>query len=455
MTKDKLPLNDKDLEYQVLSNLMNYPNLYPEYRELLNIDLFSYPETRGIFKAVKEVSELGDLPDMLTVSMYLQQHPEKDAPAPYTIATIYSFAVTSVNFEKEVYILADMAKRRRCWVLGHKMINAGTDFTVDISEIDKEIEVYRDDNCKSAVDFYDMRAINGALSERVEQNTLDEKANLVTTGFSYIDERGSFQYTDLIVLGGATSMGKTTMAVNMLVNGAKAGIPSMFFTLEMNIQQISARINAPICGISSSILLFKKLQINQLRDLERAKGVSNELPIFIDDSSSSIEAIKEKIRSMAIKKHVKVFYIDFLQRVKKPKNMKESEASFYEAVCNELKDLAKELKVCIVILVQLNREANNADPRPTLSKIKASSGIEQAADTVVFVYRPGYYGKQHKFRPTLDANRTAEIIIAKGRNTETGSFYVGYKPELNLFYDMDAGEPETVQPDAQEQQLPF
>lgn len=158
---------------------------------------------------------------------------------------------------------------------------------------------------------------------------------------------------------------------------------------------------------------------------------------------------------MAIKKHVKVFYIDFLQRVKKPKNMKESEASFYEAVCNELKDLAKELKVCIVILVQLNREANNADPRPTLSKIKASSGIEQAADTVVFVYRPGYYGKQHKYRPTLDANRTAEIIIAKGRNTETGSFYVGYKPELNLFYDMDAGEPETVQPDAQEQPLPF
>lgn len=352
-------------------------------------------------------------------------------------------------------MLADMAKRRRCYVLGHKLINAGTDPTVDVSEVDKEIEVYREESCKSAVDFYDMRAINEALTERVGQNTVDEKANMVVTGFSDIDGNGCFQFTDLVVIGGATSMGKTTIAINMLVNGARAGIPSMFFTLEMTVQQIAARINAPICGVSSSLLLFKKLYTTQLRDFEKAKGVSNDFPIFIDDSSNSIEAIKEKIRSMSIKKGVKVFYIDFLQRVKKPKNMHESEASFYEAVCNDLKDLAKELKVCIVIICQLNRDANNVDPRPTLSKIKASSGIEQAADHVIFVYRPGYYGKQHKFRPTLDPNKSAEIIRAKARNAETGSFYVGYKAELSLFYDTDAGipEPETSAP--REQGLPF
>jgi replicative DNA helicase len=413
MTEDKLTLHNKDLECQILSNLMNYVNLYTDNREHLNADLFYYPVHRTVFEAIKDVYESGDVPDVLTVGMYLMQNPRQFAPDPAELSIISEFASTSVNFFSELMMLVDMAKRRRCWLLGQRMIKAGTDFTVDISEIDKDIEIYREDNYKSAVDYYDMKAINGALSERVQQNTVDEKANMVTTGFMYLDIRGCFQFTDLIVIAGATSMGKTTLAINMLVSNAKAGIPSMFFSLEMTIQQLSARINAPICGISSSLLLFKKLRTSQLRDFEKAKAVSNDLPIYIDDSANSIEAIKEKIRSMAIKKGVKVFYIDFLQRVKKPKNMRESEASFYEAISNDLKDLAKELKVCIVILCQLNRDANNTDPRPTLSKIKASSGIEQAADTVVFIYRPGYYGKQHKYRPTLDADKSAEIIIAK------------------------------------------
>ena len=455
MSDYKTALSDKNLEYQILSNLMNYPNLYPEYSELLNEDLFSYLENRIIFNAIKEVREAGDIPDLLTVAMYLRQNPVNNAPDEVRLAEIYSFAITSVNFEKEVYMLADMAKRRRIWVLGHKLIKAGTDPTIDTDEIDNEIETYREENFKVATDIYDMEAINGALTERVQQNAVDDKANMVTTGFSYFDENGSLQKTDLVVIGGATSMGKTTLAINMLVNGAKAGIPSMFFSLEMTVQQLAARINAPICGVSSSILLLKKLYNTQQKDFEKAKGVSNKFPIYVDDSSSTIEAIKEKIRSMAVKKGVKVFYIDFLQRVRKPKNMRESEASFYEYVSNDLKDLAKELKVCIVLIVQLNRELKDMDPRPTLSKIKASSGIEQAADTVVFIYRPGYYGKQHKYRPTLDPNQSAEIIIAKGRNTGTGSFYVGYKPELSLFYDYDAGIPEPVTTAPQQQALPF
>ena len=455
MTKTNLPLHDREIEYQVLSNLMNYPNLYDDYCEILSADLFSYPVCTATFNAIKAVREAGDFPDLITVGIYLNENPVKDAPDNACLATIYGYAITSVNFEKEVYVLAEMAKRRRCFVLGHKLISAGTDPTVDISEIDKEIEAYREESFGAAVDFYDMRAINGALTERIEQNTVDEKANMVTTGFSFFDDKGCLQFTDLVVLAGATSMGKTTMAINMLVNNAKAGIPSMFFSLEMTVQQLAARINAPICGVSSSLLLFKKLYTTQLRDFEKAKGVSNDYPIYIDDSSSSIETIKEKIRSMAKKKGVKVFYIDFLQRVKKPKNMRESEASFYESVCNDLKDLAKELKVCIVIICQLNRDANNADPRPTLSKIKASSGIEQAADDVVFIYRPGYYGKQHKYRPTLDADKSAEIILAKGRNVETGSFYVGYKAELSLFYDLDVGIPEPQATAPREQGLPF
>jgi replicative DNA helicase len=232
----------------------------------------------------------------------------------------------------------------------------------------------------------------------------------IHTGFKMIDDRGGFETGDLVVIGGATSIGKTTLAINILVNSAKTGIPSMFFSLEMTIQQISARI------------------------------VSNELPIYIDDSANSIEAIKEKIRSMAIKKGVKVFFIDFLQRMWKLNNIKENEVHFYEAVCNELKDLAKKLKVCIVIICQLNRGTNDNNPRPSLSMLP--NDIETAPDTIIFIYRPGYYGKRHKYRPDLDPNTTAELIIAKGRNMWTGSSYCHYEPIIGF---SEINEPELLE----------
>ena len=117
-------------------------------------------------------------------------------------------------------------------------------------------------------------------------------------------------------------------------------------------------------------------------------------------------------------------------------------------------NLAKELKVCIVALSQLNREAKDSDPRPSLSKLKGSGGIEQAADTIVFVYRPGYYGKRHKYRPDLDPDSTAEMIIGKGRNIGVGTSYVGFRAENTYFFDLDSNEPTPI-PEAEQQPLPF
>jgi replicative DNA helicase len=230
----------------------------------------------------------------------------------------------------------------------------------------------------------------------------------------------------------------------------------MLFTLEMTVEQVAARINASFSGVSSGLMLYKKLRTDQIRDFERAKSVSDGLPIYVDDSSRSYDRIKGGIRFNAIRRGVKVFYIDFLQRISKPASMRESEAQFYETLSNDFKDLAKDLKVCIVALSQFNREVKDADPRPTLSKFKASSGIEQAADTALLLYRPGYYGKRHRQRPELDPERSAEIIIGKGRNIGTGSFYVGFSPELSQFNDIEA--PDDAQspiPVPAEKELPF
>lgn len=460
MTTDeqKLTLHNREIEQIVLSNLLNYSNLMGQYAEAMNEELFFDPKHKVLFRAICAVYDNGEAPDMINTGLFLMQHPETFAPEAWEVAEISGKAASSVNFSQNIEVLADMSKRRKYWTLGHKLIAAGIDPTLSIDEVDKDIDDIREQNLQAARDVYNMKAVNKALTERVEQNFRNERATMIPTGYEYIDEKGGFQLTDFNVIAGSTSQGKTTLAVNIMVNAAIRGIPCMFFTLEMTVVQLGARINAPLSGISSGLILFKKLYTDQLRALEQAKATSDQYPIYIDDTSTSYEKIKDSIRANAIKRGVKLFIIDYLQVLSSTRNGRESEAQFFERVSRELKNLAKELKVCIVPLSQMNREVKDADPRPTLSKMKASSGIEQAADTVLMVYRPGYYGKRHKYRPDLDPDKTSEIIVGKGRNIGgTGSFYVGFKPELSQFYDLEPKNDDIrdERPQAEQGKLPF
>lgn len=454
----KMALHNEVLEREVLGCMMTYNGLVVKHSEVLSGQLFYFPKHRALFKAIKDVSDNGDFPDILNVGMYLMQHPDPLAPEAWEIADMSTCTHSSVDFGRDVEALQDLAKRRRYWVLGQKLISYGTDMTMNTDEIDKDLDKIREENLIASKDVYDMSAINQALTERISNNLKDERATMIPTGFSYIDERGGFQLTDFNVIAASTSQGKTTLAVNILYHAALKGIPGMFFSLEMTIEQLAARINAPLSGVSSGLMLFKKLRTDQIREFERAKAMTDKLSIYVDDNTTNFEKIKDSIRYNAIKRRVKIFFIDYLQVLSSTNKRQESEAQFYETISRELKNIAKELKVCIVAMSQLNREAKDTDPRPTLSKIKASSGIEQAADTVLLIYRPGYYGKRHKYRPELDPDKSSEIIVGKGRNIGgTGSFYVGFKPELSQFYDLEveSGTEETRTPEPVQEQLPF
>lgn len=452
----KLLLHDKEIENQVLSVLMNYPAIYHQSSELLSDKLFYNPTNRVIFDTIKTIYERGDVAEVQSVWFEMEKRPMENAPDIGTLVEISSCAVSSVAFSQHVAILADMAKRRTYYILGHKMIACGSDATLDLSDIEKEIEAVREETLQASKDVIRLETANKELTEGVQMNLKDEVRTGIPTGFRFIDGKGGFQQTDFIVIAGDTSQGKTTLAINMMVNAAKSGVPCMMYSLEMTSKQLAARINAPLCGISSGVMLYKKLHTDQVRDFERAKAVSDKFPIFIDDiASSSYEKIKESIRANAIKRGVKLFFIDYLQILVTASRQQNSN-EFLELVSREFKNLAKELKVCIVGLSQLNRD--KLDPRPTLARLKASSGIEQAADMVIMIYRPSYYNRSFKNRPDLlPADRYAEIIVGKGRNVGTGSEIVGFNAALSIFYDLvdgSTGEPTKV-PEAQDQQLPF
>ncbi len=453
----KIALHSDELEREVLSNLMSYEGLFGQNQEVLSEDLFYTPKHRALYKAIKDVADGGDFPDVLNVGMRLMQHPDSLAPEAWEVAEIASLSVTSVNFDRNVEMLIDMAKRRRYWLLGNKLISAGTDFTVDIGEVDKDIDKIREQNLLVSSDVYDMASINKALTERVKSNFNGENKTMLKTGFTSLDERGGFQLSDLNLIGGATSMGKSTFATNIAVNVAKSGVPSMIYTLEMTKEQLAARINAPFSGVPSYVSLYKKLRTDQLRFLEGAKSVTDNLPLYIVDSLTTYELIKANIRSNAIKRKVKLFVIDFLQTLGYLRSKNESEASFYERVCRELKNLAKELEVCVVLVVQFSRpQEKNSDPRPDKSMIRGSGGIEQAADTILLLYRPKYYGRQHKYRKDIPDHIT-EVIIDKGRNIGgTGTFFADYKNEMFFeFQSADASSEAQRAPEPVQEQLPF
>ena len=300
---------------------------------------------------------------------------------------------------------------------------------------------------------YDYLLRLGKWEEIIDKN--QENKTMLATGFPSLDEKGGLQLSDLDLIGGATSMGKSTFATNVTVNVARSGVPSMIYTLEMTQEQLAARINAPFSGVPSYISLYKKLRTDQLRFFEQAKAITDSLPLFIVDSLTTYEEIKSSIRTNAIKRKVKLFVIDFLQTLGYLRNKGESEASFYERVCRELKNLAKELEICIVLVVQFNRpQDKNSDPRPDKSMIRGSGGIEQAADTILLLYRPNYYGRQHKYRKDIPDHIT-EVIIDKGRNIGgVGTFFADYKNEQ--FFEYKTQEPDNgVAQEPVQQGLPF
>lgn len=451
----RLTLHNVEIERRVLSNLMIYRDLFQSWQEYLSDDIFYYPKHRIIFNAIKELHDSGEIPELQAVALHLQANPVSGMPELYELADIYGSAVTSATFSQDIAILLDLSKRRRYWNLGQRLIAVGTDLTVNIEDIDSAIDKEREANMQKHGDVYDMRAINASLTARVESNYKEENKTMLATGFPSLDEKGGFQLSDLNLIGGDTSMGKSTFATNVSVNVAKSGVPSMIYTLEMTKDQLAARINAPFSGVPSYISLYKKLRTDQLRFFEQAKATTDSLPLFIVDSLTTYEDIKASIRTNAIKRKVKLFVIDFLQTLGYLRSKNESEASFYERVCRELKNLAKELEICIVLVVQFSRPQNKeSDPRPSKSMIRGSGGIEQAADTILLLYRPNYYGRQHKYRKDIPDHVT-EVIIDKGRNIGgTGTFFADYKNEQFFEYQTNAVEGER-KPVATQEKLPF
>ena len=433
MEDSKVLLHDDDAEKYVVGGLLNNAELYWSVADRIKPVLFVNQKLSRTVHCIIEIFKQGETADIISVNNYTMAHRDFNNPEPWEIAE-YSSCYISANFQQCFSIVEDLYTRRRYFELGAKLMKFGTDATKTFEEIQKDISSVLDEGAEKKQCIKSLRDANKELKKRVRDNYEGTSDTMIPTGFQEIDERGGLQTGDFDVIAAESSQGKTSLLMTIAENAAQKGVPSMIFSMEMQSSQIAARIVSSKAQISSGVIQYKKLNDWQMNELSQAMKKTDELPIYFDDESTiSFESIVASIRMNVRRLGVKLIGIDYLQILASTGNINNQE-QFLGSIARKLKNLAKELSVCIVALSQLAR--NTTEPKPTLSRVRASGQIVEAADTVIMIWRPSEYAKSYQDF-VCDTSRTAELIFGKGRNIGTFNCIVGFDKATTHFYEYD------------------
>jgi replicative DNA helicase len=255
----------------------------------------------------------------------------------------------------------------------------------------------------------------------------------VSSGLENLDNITlGFQKEKLYIIAARPAMGKTMFALNLARNAALQGIPTAFLSIEMGSSQLINRLLTIETGIEGNRILQNRLSYDERATMKETTANLAKSPLYIDDSAKlTLSDLKTKAKRIKREKGVEIMFIDYLQLIKGSSNFKNRETEISE-ISNGLKELSKSLKLPIISLAQLSREAEKSkDKRPSLAHLRESGAIEQDADVVMFLYRPEYYGIKQDANGASTINLT-QVSIAKHRDGAVG--------EIELFCDLKFGK---------------
>lgn len=431
-------LRDEDAEKVVLGTIITERNAFEEVRELLSEDSFYYPFHKHIYKAVLQVASAGDRPDMITVKNKLVANGVKFDLVEYMkIASNSTFDVYQYAAR-----LHDLCIRRKFWNIGQYLVSNSYSEAEDILDVTNSVSEELASLFKSSSTT--VTTINDGLEsvyEMVKENLSGNKSMTGTpTGFEKIDAKsGGLQKSDLIIIAGETSQGKTSLAVSMMRNAIYSGAKIAMYSMEMKKEQITARILSMESGVAANQIMYSRLTDSQIQAIDKGIGRVYGTGIYFDDrSTSNIDTIISSIRYMKLKFGIDGAIVDYLQILNVNMKGANKEQQMGD-VARRLKNLAKELDIWIIALSQLNRDTMN--PVPSISRLRDSGQIAEAADVVILVYRPEYYDKSRRYPDSfsnVETRGTAMIDIAKGRNIGLLRFICGFNAATTCFYNLNS-----------------
>jgi replicative DNA helicase len=450
--------------------LTNNRNL-EKVSEYLKAPHFYVPAHGRIYEAIGKLIDRGQDANPITLKNYFEKDQELESVGGADYLSDLARAMTSVidvsHFGHTVY---QLHMRRALITLGEDIVNEAYIHDVDIEAKDQiEAAERRLFDLATAGDLKGgftplISSVTSAI--RMAELAYQREGSITgtTTGLKDVDQRlGGFQKSDLLILAGRPSMGKTALATNIAFNAAKAyaetggkeGAVVGFFSLEMSGDQLASRILADISGVASDKIRRGEVKDTDFQKFVEASHLLSTVPFYIDDTAGlNISAIRTRARRLKRQHNLGLLVIDYLQLLSGGRT--DNRVLEISEITRGLKGIAKELQIPVLALSQLSRAVENRDnKRPQLSDLRESGSIEQDADVVMFVYREEYYLERdepsrmaeesdEKFNKRYedwqkrfqDAHNVAECIVAKQRHGPIGTVKLHFDGPTTRFSDL-------------------
>lgn len=441
ITPDTTLIHNDILEQSMIYLLLSSYQAFVDTQDILNPDCFFNETYRNAFLGISAVARSGNTPDFMLVAEEL-----KKLGIDMPVIDIVNLSIMPVqfmhldNFRLYALLLLELSHRRALIQLGVKL---SADASLEVNPVE---DIHSD--AKNALDaiFNDNTGSLLTLDDAYSDMQKHIAANIARqdgqisgspTGFPELDRNGGLNPTDLIVIGAESSQGKTAFSTAIVLSAIEAGHGVAFYSMEMSPLQICSRIAAMKSGIPSSEILYQKLDAQKVFDMYSIMDALPKDNLFFDArSTSSLDSILLSIRRMKLKHNIKGAVIDYLQLVKTADRSLNREQATAQCA-RDLKNIAKELGIWVIAISQLSR--NQQNPVPSMSRLRDSGQIEEAADNVILIYRPRDASRYPEPFADITTSGTAMITIAKGRNIGTSQFICGFDPSATRFYPIEIG----------------
>ena len=452
-----------EAEQALLGALLVNNGLLEKVGDRLKPESFYDPVHQRIYDSIVTLSNRGQIADPQTLRGLFENDPALAASggASY-LAELAGNVVSIINVGDYALLIQDLYLRRQLIALGEEVVNNAFQQDLEDPPI-RQIEVTEQrlfDLAQTGEMDRGFMPLNRALTL---SNTLaneaykrDSHITGVTTGLRDLDRKmGGLQKSDLVILAGRPSMGKTALATNIAINAARAacdttrkeGAAVGFFSLEMSCEQLATRLLGDFSSVPSDKIRrgeIKKEDFNKFLDATR---MLSKAPLYIDDTPGlTVSALRTRARRLKrLVPNLGMIVIDYLQLLRGTSRRDDNRVQEVSEITRGLKALAKELELPVLALSQLSRAVEaREDKRPMLSDLRESGSIEQDADVVLFVFREEYYLKNKEPRPGTEehvawmnemerAHGRAEVIIGKQRHGPTGMVELQFEAELTRF----------------------
>ena len=452
--------NNIEAEQAVIGSILVSNDIFDEINTIISSINFYDPMHQKIFDAIESLIYKGMLANPITLKNYFKDEKD-DINVPEYLVKITKFSTSvrqAVEYSKIIY---DMFVRRELIKISEETIDSAK-----LNDLDTSGQTIIENSERQLFDLAEKGSFNSslikfddAMKQTIEMASAayknEEGIVGVPTGLRDLDDKlGGLHQSDLIIIAGRPSMGKTSLATNIAFNaaqklqdnGKKSSIA--FFSLEMSSEQLSTRIISEQARISSNDIRRGRISDDQFdKFLETSKNIS-ELPLYIDETPAiSIAALSNRARRIKRLFGLDMIVVDYIQLMRGTTYNKDGRVQEISQITQGLKAIAKELAVPVVALSQLSRQVEQRDDhKPQLADLRESGSIEQDADVVMFVYREGYYLSRKEPREATvehaewqakmnEVAHLAQIIIGKQRHGPIGNVTLEFEERFTKFKD--------------------